>query len=86
MRPEALPVLTEKNAHLVPKASLPFFSFQPEGRESQGLWVGEGEMTERGGGSESGAGLGRGEHWGAGGKGEGKKGWKTAVMGGVDGV
>lgn len=72
MRPEALPVPTEKNAHLVPKASLPF-SFKPEGRESQGLWVGEGEMTQREGGSEGGAGLGRGEHWGAGGKGERKK-------------
>lgn len=38
VRQEALPFPTEKNAHLVPKASLPF-SFQPEGRESQGLWV-----------------------------------------------
>ena len=44
-------------------------------------------MTQRGGGSEGGAGLVKGEHWGAGGKGEGgKKGWKTVVMGGVDGV
>lgn len=59
---EAFLILAGESAHLMPEVSLLFLYLLPgEGipRESQGLWGGEGEMTQRGGGPEGGASLER---------------------------